>query len=142
MEKSLAAICIVFAALICGLFAVGAFNVQEHNYAYEYYTFERDLAYIYKEKEAKTNNFGAVTGYNEYMSFGVVNPDDSVTNNREYIAYWYLDSHSLNISDRNYILYTVEKKICTDCNTESESIIDYDFYLTDEMFKNIGAGIN
>lgn len=114
---------------------------KDHNHITETYTFERELAYAYFEYNPVTNVYGGIKDYSEHFLYGVVNPDGAVENEDDYCeSQWYFEEHTLNVSDRSYILYTAQKTTCAECGVIQDQIIDYDFYLSPDMMQKIGNG--
>lgn len=114
---------------------------KDHGHVTETYTFERELAYAYFEYNPVTNVYGGIKDYSEHFLYGVVNPDGAVENEDDYCEpQWYFEEHTLNVSDRNYILYTAQKTTCAECGVIQDKIIDYDFYLSPDMMQKIGNG--
>lgn len=134
-------------ALLCILVGVTSCAVnleneyKDHNHVTETYTFERELAYAYFETTTRTNAYGGVKGHDEHFLYGVVNPDGAVDNEDDYCEpQWYFEEHTLNVSDRSYVLYTAQKTTCAECGVIQDQIIDYDFYLSPDMMQKIGNG--
>ena len=124
----------------CGSTAnLGSESENAHNHTKETYTFERDLAYLYYENIPITNNFGGVIRNENHLMFGVVNPYGTVDNNDDNTnVYGYYDAHTLNVSDRSYVKYTATRIVCDICGSFNDTIVDYDFYLSNEMMSQIG----
>lgn len=125
-------------SLILSLFLFSSCEYEPDNIVTEHYTFERQIAYIYYNVEEKTNNFGGTTRHDKYLVYGIIEPDGNVAEYEDYADYYnYSESHTISVSDRDYVLYTVEKTINYTDEWYTEEVIDYDFYLTEETLKNI-----
>ena len=134
-------------ALLCAFVGVMYWAVwleneyKDHGHVTETYTFERELAYAYFGYNAIKNVYGGIKDYSEHFLYGVVTPDGAVDNEDDYSEpKWYFEEHTLNVSDRSYILYTAQKTTCAECGVIQDQIIDYDFYLSPDMMQKIGNG--
>lgn len=132
--------CFLFVFLMLNLFLLSSCECEPDNIVTEQYTFERQIAYIFYNTEERTNNFGGVTGHDTYLIYGVVEPDGKITEYKDCVDYCgYVESHTITVSDRDYVLYTTNKTINYTTEWSKEEVIDYDFYLTEETLKNIGG---
>lgn len=140
---SLIILVVAFMYILCGC------SIPDYDYESEFYTVEKDIAFIYFEQRAITNSYGGIKDYDKYIVYGVVNEDGSVTTEEDYCEpAWYFEDHSLNVSEKSYIKYTYEKEICTDPSNNNEivwtsdySLVDFDFYISSEMMNRIGSNI-
>lgn len=127
-------------SLILSLFLFSSCEYEPDNIVTEHYTFERQIAYIYYNVEEKTNNFGGTIEHDKYLVYGIIEPDGKVTEYKDCVDYYnYKESHTITVSDRDYVLYTVERTINYTDEWYREEVVDYDFYLTEETLKNIGG---
>lgn len=110
---------------------------KEYEYTYEYYSFTRPLVSAYFKTKYYTNNFGGVTGTDDYFVYGQLENDGSVNFYEENLSvYGNCLNVSLSKTGESYVEYQVKRTII-DGNSYSDEITGYSFYMTEEMLNGL-----